>query len=593
MNYTVEKKTADVVVIGGGIAGCCAAIKAAENGSSVLVVERANTYRSGCAGSGIDHLWSYVPPVHEKVGYTRDMMKDDMETPLVKAGLADRNMARYFVDVSYERIIELEKYGLKMRYEDSHLADGFRLVPQFQSIPTSINFDGRDLKVKLTEQMLKEHVKVLNHAIVVRILKDKEGKAAGVIAVSSREDKIYIVQAKAVILSANAGAGRLNYKVNIDDRYYEDPSSVRDGSGISLPLNAGAEVANLEFTLSSGELAFHGFSTRVGSPGSSWWPCAEAVDDDGVVVVHRIHDFDIHEPDYVKKSAAEYAKFMEEFNSMHVLLSQGRQLYMDFSHATDEEINYILWTLGNEGRMWLYRQNLNRNHVRLQDIRVPYTYDPAVRINGQGSGIYTNWKGETTVPGLYAAGASRGLCAGGGAFAIVTGDEAGIQASSYVKGKNVSEISETDPEVRDIVEKAETIRNRKNGERWQDVERELRGIVTAFAPMPLTDTKVAYALQLIEKLKNNPDLSADNPHETARSFEVLSLIDTAEAIFSATQYRTESFRGYHRFHHYRDEKNYDPSKEPETTKVLTLKRENGKFVSKTHDLIQGEEFLDA
>ena len=67
---TVTLET-DVLIIGGGAAGCMAAIKAAENKDvTVTLVDKSNTVASGCTASGIDHIWSYIPPVHEPMGYT-------------------------------------------------------------------------------------------------------------------------------------------------------------------------------------------------------------------------------------------------------------------------------------------------------------------------------------------------------------------------------------------------------------------------------------------------------------------------------------------------------------------------------------------
>ena len=45
----------DVLVLGGGLAGCYAAIAAARKGKSVILVEKGSTERSGSAGSGFDH----------------------------------------------------------------------------------------------------------------------------------------------------------------------------------------------------------------------------------------------------------------------------------------------------------------------------------------------------------------------------------------------------------------------------------------------------------------------------------------------------------------------------------------------------------
>ena len=50
----------DVLVIGGGIAGCWAAINAARQGLSVALVEKGDTVRSGAGGPGCDH-WCDAP----------------------------------------------------------------------------------------------------------------------------------------------------------------------------------------------------------------------------------------------------------------------------------------------------------------------------------------------------------------------------------------------------------------------------------------------------------------------------------------------------------------------------------------------------
>ena len=59
-----EKIKCDVLVIGGGIAGLMAAIKAGEIGANVVVAEKANTLRSGSGGMGNDHFQCYIPEVH-------------------------------------------------------------------------------------------------------------------------------------------------------------------------------------------------------------------------------------------------------------------------------------------------------------------------------------------------------------------------------------------------------------------------------------------------------------------------------------------------------------------------------------------------
>ena len=50
----------DVLVLGGGIAGCWAAIGAARHGARVALVEKSATIRSGAGGPGCDH-WCDAP----------------------------------------------------------------------------------------------------------------------------------------------------------------------------------------------------------------------------------------------------------------------------------------------------------------------------------------------------------------------------------------------------------------------------------------------------------------------------------------------------------------------------------------------------
>ena len=78
MELNVIPVEADVLIIGGGLAGCMAAVKAAEEQDlRVILVEKSNTLASGCAASGIDHLWSYIPAIHEKMGYSIEDMAED------------------------------------------------------------------------------------------------------------------------------------------------------------------------------------------------------------------------------------------------------------------------------------------------------------------------------------------------------------------------------------------------------------------------------------------------------------------------------------------------------------------------------------
>ncbi|MDR2088885.1 MAG: FAD-dependent oxidoreductase, partial [Clostridiales Family XIII bacterium] len=145
--FEVRKYRTDVLIVGGGIAGLAAAIRARRHGAEVIVLEKSHTERSGNAGSGIDHIQSYVPEVHEKVGYTEnDMVNEQVNWSGNTGNLQRRDLIEIFVRNSAKDVIELEQYGLKFRFEESNTPRGYRLVPQFHFVPTSYNFEGRDIK---------------------------------------------------------------------------------------------------------------------------------------------------------------------------------------------------------------------------------------------------------------------------------------------------------------------------------------------------------------------------------------------------------------------------------------------------------------
>ena len=550
MKYEVEYLETDVLVVGGGLAGCTAALQAREEGAEVILLEAGNTYRSGNAGSGLDHIFSYVPEVHEKVGYTKEDMKKDMVMfSLLEKGFGYPELGKLFVEKSYERVYQkLSAIGVGFDAKNTHLVNGIRLVPQWQSIPTSYNYEGRDVKVCLTNAMIKAGVQIVNRAEVVKLLRSKDGKSAGAVAVSTREDKILAVTAKATILATNGTMERLTEGTVTTNRHFKRPSMTTDGAGVSLPMRAGADVVNLELGIKNTSVSFNGFPFTVGTPGGSWWPAGRLVDDEGNVVVERSKEYDLDEPDYVKKNQADYKKYYEQKAIASKMLEEGKQLYMDLSEATDEEIEQIKFALHNEGMMGLYLDNLEHEGIDLKDIKVPLKFEHRVSVGGSDTGVFVDEHLETTLPNLYAAGDVTGAIGCGWApGAVVYGFESGLQAGTRIK--EISELPDWDKaQVEEVVHTAETIRDEEDGFTWDDIEREVRSIVGQFGRFPLTDQKIDNALWLIQKIRNKRNFQADNPYDLSKSFEVMFLIDTAEAVFTAAKYREESIFGFQRIH---------------------------------------------
>ena len=119
----------DVIILGGGNAGLCAAIAALEKGAKVLVLEKApeyfrggNTYFTGgiirCAYNGIEDIKKLIPdmtPEEEgsvEVGsYSEDAFYDDLMR--VTEGLADPDLAQMLVSQSHATLQWLREHGVR------------------------------------------------------------------------------------------------------------------------------------------------------------------------------------------------------------------------------------------------------------------------------------------------------------------------------------------------------------------------------------------------------------------------------------------------------------------------------------------------
>ena len=74
----VLDKTADVLIVGGGAAGCYAAITLATDHPElrVLLVDKAGIKRSGCLAAGVNALNAYITPGHSPEDYADYAAKD-------------------------------------------------------------------------------------------------------------------------------------------------------------------------------------------------------------------------------------------------------------------------------------------------------------------------------------------------------------------------------------------------------------------------------------------------------------------------------------------------------------------------------------
>ena len=120
----------DVLIAGGGIAGLMAGIRAAGEGVSVAVVEKANTKRSGSGATGNDHFCCYIPEVHgDDLG---PILWEDLHS--LHGDFQDPSLARLFLEQTYDRASRTGTMG------DLHAGPGDVGIFQVTPIPGDPEF---------------------------------------------------------------------------------------------------------------------------------------------------------------------------------------------------------------------------------------------------------------------------------------------------------------------------------------------------------------------------------------------------------------------------------------------------------------------
>ena len=532
----------DVLCVGGGIAGLMAAIRARELGAKVVIAEKANILYSGSGATGNDHFLCYIPEIH---GPDIEPLVDDFQLGQ-QGGLRDRAFIRTWLEMSYEIVKLWDTWGIPMKYKGRYEFAGHAMPGQ---ILTNLHYAGKDQKKIMTEQALKRGVEVVNRVMCFDLLCDEEG-IKGAVGINTREDRLITFQAKTIILGtgsvmrlypASTPAWMFNTRLS--------PTCVGDGR--AMAYRAGAELTSMEIPILRCGPSYFARAGKATWAGVLRDPEGKPV---GPFVTKPDNKYGDPVVDVYQDVFVDYKK-------------SGRgPVYMDCNGLSDEELDYMLYWLRNEGVV-AFLNHLEEENIDIRKNPIEFrTYEHELFPRG---GICYDEKAETSLQGLYAAGDEF---FGGISGAAVFGWIAGENAAKHKREVGSQGIGGAKGQIEETKRLLGKIRDREAGPGWKEANIALQQIMWDFSGQVRSETLLKAGLAALQRLKQkvHANIIARNPHELMRCLEVFSLIDLGELVFITASERKET-RGKHIRPDY-------PFTNPMLAKLIVVRKVNGKPV---------------
>jgi succinate dehydrogenase/fumarate reductase flavoprotein subunit len=516
----------DVVVVGGGSAGSTAAIRAQKELplGRVLLLEKAHVKRSGAIAIGMDGLNNAVIPGHAT---PEQYVK---EITMANDGIVDQRAVLAYAERSFDMIRQLDAWGVKFQKTSTGDFD-VKKVHHNGSYVLPMP-EGYDLKKILTRMIRRSGVRVSNRVMATRLLTGADGRVAGVLGVNVRDGSFQVIRAKSVILCCGA-SGRLGLPAS---GYlfgtYENPANA--GDGYALAYHAGAALTGIEcFQINPLIKDYNGPA------------CAYVT---GPLGGHTVN---AHGHRFIESDYWSGQMMLEFYRELH---SANGPVYLKLTHLAPETITEIERVLHRTERPSRGRFHAGRDHGYADDLVELHISEIGLCSGHSASGVAVNERGETTVPGLYAAGDMACVPHNYLLGAMTYGEICAESALGYLRA-GPGAPADGGEEAYELAEQidAERTRLRRPMERGAGVpphqyEYKVRRLVNDYLQPPKTATRMKHGLALFERAQDELDeVSAANPHELMRFVEAGFIRDCAEMAARASLYRTESRWGL--YHH--------------------------------------------
>ena len=560
----IKELETDVLIIGGGTAGCYAALTLSRNSNlSIIVAEKANIKRSGCLAAGINAINAYNVKGRVPQDYVDYAEKD-------ANGIVRHDLLLTAANRFNEITADVEKLGLVILKDENgeYVARGNR----------NIKINGENFKPILANAVNKaKNVKVINTLNITDLLA-KDGKVHGAVGFSIKNEEAYVIRAKKVLISTGGAAGL--YKPNNPgfSRHKMWYPPFNTGAGYAMGILAGAEMTTFEMRF----IALRCKDTIAPVGTIAQGVGAKQVNSRGFV----------YEDKYgLTTSERVYGTVREN------QLGNG-PCYLKTSGISEEESESLLKAYLNMAPSQTLKWIESGKNPNEQDVEIQGT-EPYIVGGHTASGFWVNTQRETTVSGLYAAGdVAGGFPQKYVTGALAEGEIAAFDIISKISAEN-EKCGKLDENVENflkeqknkIINQYEKIRNR-NPKRFstEDMEEGMQKIMDEYAGgistnYQFNEKQLNLAKQKINQLiELSEELSAKNMHELMFVYELKERLTVCKSLIEHLRFRKET-----RWHSFNENLDY-PETDEKYFKYVNSRLINGELKVFTREIVKEDRY---
>lgn len=512
MELKTKILTTDILIIGGGAAGCFSALKASEGESvKVLVAEKANIKRSGCLAAGVNALNAYIVDGETPQSFL-DYVKEEFY------GVIREDLVYTIAERLNSVTKKVEEYGLPILKDDkgNYQSRGKR----------SIKINGENIKPLLAEQLAKrENIEVLNGVNITDYIV-KDSKVIGAYGFSIKENIFYVIYSKATICATGGAAGI--YKPNNAgfSRHKMWYSPFNTGAGYAMGIRAGAEMTTFEMRF---------IALR----------CKDTIAPTGTIAQGiRTPQINGSGKTYVRKYGDPTT-----INRLHSTLMENMQglgpCYLKTQGISEEQEMDLLKAYLNMAPSQTLKWVENNTSPSTENVEIDGT-EPYIVGGHTASGYWVDRNRKSTLEGLYAA----GDVTGGSPKKYVTGcfvegEIASEDALEYIKKQQLETLA--DSEINSKLEELNKFfLNEEVSMSIEDLEKEMQTIMDEYAggiskyyryskeSLTIAKTKIKELFEKVNRLKAN-DL-----HELLFIYEIIDRLQVSEVLIEHLLTREET-----------------------------------------------------